>query len=272
MTECNFCDKEFDSKEDLHIHWGEEHEDELNSHQKEKVKKAERKQEEKKQKKMAKRKKLGGQLLAGTAALIVVGLLGFQFMQNSGGTTNSGSFDLEGQPFVGDENASVTVVEFADYRCPYCKQFDEQIYPQLEDEYIESGDVKFYMMNYAFLGPGSTQAAAAGECVYEQDEEQFWDFHHAIYDNQGSESENWINQEFLMNLARDNTEGLDYDELESCISSQETLSEVQSDKRQGDQNGVGGTPTVFVNGEQIQNSMSYGSIKAAIEQELSSDE
>jgi len=48
MAECNFCDKEFENKVDLHVHWGQEHEDELNSHQKDKVKKAERKKNEKK--------------------------------------------------------------------------------------------------------------------------------------------------------------------------------------------------------------------------------
>lgn len=269
MTECSFCGDEFDDKTDLHIHWGEEHEDELNSHQEEKVKKTERKKKEQRKQKNAKRKKMAGMGLAGAGALIVIALLGTQLI-NTG--PQGQSIPLENQPMLGNPDANVTVVEFGDYRCPVCKQFDTQVFPRLKQNYIETGKIKLYFVNYAFLdqhftGQTSTRAAVAAECVYNQDEEQFWNFHKAIYDNQGPERQDWATRDFLMQIARDSTEGLDYDRLKACISNQETLERVQKDRRIGSNVGVTGTPSVYVNGDQIQN-WHYESLSAAIEQEL----
>ncbi|MFB6292261.1 MAG: DsbA family protein [Candidatus Nanohaloarchaea archaeon] len=267
MPSCEFCDEDFDSKTGLHLHWGEEHEDELNSHQKEKVKKARREHEEQKKEKMARRKQMAGWGLAGVAGLAVVAFLAMNMIGSSSAPQQSSTFQLDQQPMMGSENASVTVVEFGDYRCPFCKRFETNVFPRLKEEYIDTGQVKFYFINYAFLGPGSTQAAVAGECVNRQSEEQFWDFHRALYENQGPESEQWVTSELLMNVARNHTEGLDYDQLKTCINNQKTLSSVRSDLRIGRNNQVTSTPTVFVNGKSV-SSWNYAAVKAAIEREL----
>lgn len=269
MTECSFCGKEFDNKIDLHVHWGEKHEDELNSHQEEKVKKANRKKKERKEKKNAQRKKMAGMGLAGVGALVVIALLGSQVI---GTSSASQDIPLEGQPMIGDADANVTVVEFGDYRCPVCKQFHDQAWPQLKQNYVDTGKVKFYFINYAFLdqnfaGKSSTRAAAAGECVLKQDQEQFWNFHNALYNNQKSERQDWATQDFLMNLAREKTEGLDYEQLQSCVSNRETINKVQQDRNIGKNAGVTGTPSIYVNGNYIQN-WKYTSLRAAIEQQL----
>ena len=176
MVECSFCGEEFDSEHDLHVHW-DEHVDELNSHQKDKVKKATRKHEEQKTQKMRKRKQMAGWGLAGLAALVVLALIGLQFANSTGGTSGAASINLDGQPVMGNASAPVTVVEFGDYRCPYCRQFETgeftgpnnpgNIGPfeKLKKNFIDTGKVKFSFINFAFLGPGSTKAAVAGECV-----------------------------------------------------------------------------------------------------------
>jgi protein-disulfide isomerase len=267
MTDCKYCDEEFDSKEELHIHWGEEHEDELSSHDKEKVKKAEKKMKDKKSEKMRRRKKLGGQALAIGGALLVVAVLGYQAYSsmNVGGTT--GEFDLEDEPFQGNADANVTVVEFGDYSCGHCQTFEAGAHQQLEENYISTGDVKFYWINYAFLGPQSTDAAVASECVHDQtgSNEEFWDFHSEMFDYQSDS--NWGSTDLFVQIAEDATQNVNSEELRSCISSQETIDEVQSDRAQGSSNGVTGTPSIFVNGERIPNN-EYSSIRAAIEQKL----
>lgn len=73
MVECEYCEEEFDDETELHIHWGEEHEDELNSHDKEKVKKAEREKDKEAQRKKAKRKEYRNYAILG---VIIVGLVG----------------------------------------------------------------------------------------------------------------------------------------------------------------------------------------------------
>jgi protein-disulfide isomerase len=267
MAECKYCEEEFESEEEMHLHWGEEHEDELNSHDKEKVKKARREREEAQKTKKQKRRKIAGKALAIGGALIVAVVLGQQALSSMGGQT--ADLDLEGQPMEGNENANVTVVEFGDYQCPYCKQFDQNTHSRLKENYIDTGEVKFYYVNYAFLGQGSTDAAVASECVYDQtgNSEQFWNFHHGVFDRQGAENSGWVTTVLMMEIARDTTEGLDYEGLRQCIDSQETLDQVQSERRMGSSNGVTGTPAIYVNGESVPNN-DYASIRAAIEQEL----
>jgi protein-disulfide isomerase len=266
MTECSFCGEEFDSKRELHLHWGEEHEDELNSHKEEKVKKAERSAEEEEKQKKRKRRKMGFYGFSAVLGLAIVGLIIPQLI-SSGSSTTAAELDLEGQPMLGSENASVTVVEFGDYRCPYCARFEQATVSKLKDQYIDKGEVKFYFINFAFLGEGSHKAALAAECVYEQDKKQYWDYHQAIYDNQGPETEDWVTEDLLMDLAREHTEGLDYGELERCIENEETLQEVRSDRELARTNAVDSTPTVFVNGKKIQGN-SFSAIKSVIEREI----
>lgn len=267
MVECKYCDEEFDSKQEMHLHWDEEHGDELNSHDKEKVKKAKREKEQEKEKKIQKRRRLAGKALAVGGVLIIAVVLGQQALNSLGGSTAE-NLDLEGEPMMGNESANVTVVEFGDYQCPYCRQFDERTFPQIKENYIDTGEVKFYYVNFAFLGDDSNKAAAASECVYDRtgNSEEFWDFHHAVFDNQGSENSGWVTTDLMMELARNNTEGLDYDGLRQCIANEDTMDEVNSDRQMASANGVTSTPTVFVNGQRVQNQ--YTSIRAAIEQEL----
>ena len=264
MVECEYCGEEFEEEQDLHAHWSE-HEDELNSHQKDKMKKAKRKKEEKKKNRKEKRKKQAFYAMAGVLGLAVAALVVPQLLP-SGGASNY-NLSVEGQPTIGNESAEVTVIEFGDYRCPYCRQFEMTTFPQIKENYIDTGQVKFSFINLAFLGQGSEQAANAGECVYRQNETQFWDFHKGIYENQGSESENWVTNDLLMEVARDTTEGLDYDELQTCFSQRQANDNVREDRGIANTNGVDSTPTVFVNGQLVQGS-DYSTISSAIEREL----
>lgn len=269
MDKCKYCDDEFESEEEMYVHWGEKHEEELSSHDEEKVKNAEKMLQERKSEKMKRRKKLGGQALAVGGALVIVAVLGYQAMgSTNSGTAQSGEFDLKGEPFQGNADANVTVIEFGDYSCSHCRTFESGAHQQLEENYINTGDVKFFYINYAFLGSESTDAAVASECVYDQtgNSEEFWDYHSQLFSYQ--QNSDWGSTDLLVQAAEETTETVDTDQLRSCISGQETIDEVQSDRSQGSSNGVTGTPSVFVNGDRVPNN-EYASIRAAIEQRLS---
>lgn len=273
MVECEFCGEEFDSERDLHRHW-DEHTDEINSHQKEKMKKAKRKHEEEQEKKMQKRKTYAGYGLAAVLGLAFIGVVGAQLMPllAPSGDSSNANLDLEGEPYMGSDDANITVVEFGDYRCPVCQSFHTRVLPRLEENYIETGDVKFYFVNFAFLDqnfPGDTSetAAVASECVYNQDEDQFWDFYDALYENQGPEDEDWATEEYMSQLFNQSTSGLDHSQFQSCVANKQTLQEVRQDTRMGRSNGVTGTPSIYVNGDKL-SSWSYGTVARAIEEEL----
>lgn len=205
------------------------------------------------------------------AAIVLIGVVAFQLTQTGGKGTQTQTFNLEGQPMLGNPNASVTVVEFGDYRCSACKQFHETVYPRLKNRFIKSGQINFYFVGFSFLdqyfkGDTSKTASVAAECVYKQDKQQFWNMHEAIYNNRGPEKQDWGTKAFLMELARNHTEGLNYTQLESCIAKRKTIDEVREDRRMARSHGVDSTPTIFVNGKQVENS--YPAVSSAIKQAL----
>lgn len=119
-------------------------------------------------------------------------------------------FAYDQQPVQGNKDASVKIVEFGDYKCPSCKNFGEEIYPQLKKDYLDNDKAAFYFINNQFLGDDSVKAGIAGEAVYAQDPEAFWKFHDAIFKSQGSQSEAWATKDFLMKLAKKEAPDIDH--------------------------------------------------------------
>jgi len=84
---------------------------------------------------------------------------------------------LDDDPVKGDPNAPVTVVEYSDFQCPFCKRFYQQTLPQLEKNYIETGKVKFVYKDFPLdsIHPNARPAHIAAECADEQG--KFWEYH-----------------------------------------------------------------------------------------------
>lgn len=175
----------------------------------------------------------------------------------------TGDFDLENQPMIGDPDAPATIVAFEDFKCPVCKAFEDDAYPQIVNELVETGQAKLYFMNYQFLGPDSTTAGIAGECALAQDEAAFWDYKTYVYRAQGPESEAWATPELLVDLAREYVPALDADELAGCIDERRFEDAVAADYELGQQAGVDATPTVFVNGQKLE-SWGFEAVQAAV--------
>ena len=89
-------------------------------------------------------------------------------------------------PFLGNKDAKVTIVEFADFRCPFCERFYNDAERQIIENYVKTGKAKFVFKHYAFLGQESVWASEAAECANEQG--KFWEYHNWLYDNQAPES------------------------------------------------------------------------------------
>lgn len=264
MVECDYCGEEFDSEQQLQVHWGEEHEDEITSHEKDKVKKARRKKNEQKEQKMNRRKRMAGWGLAAVLAVGFFALVGPQLVSSLTSSSSTANFNLNGQPYLGSDNASVNVVAFEDYRCPHCGNFERTVKPKLVENHVDTGEAKFYFINFPILGSESRTAAIAAECVYKQDEDEFWKYNDALFENQRSLQ---TDTDSLVSLARENTEGLNYDNLRQCISNEGTAAQVRKDRQMGQSNGVSSTPTVYVNGKLVDD-WSYPNLKSVIEAEL----
>ncbi len=168
-------------------------------------------------------------------------------------------------PVKGNKDAKVTVIEFADFRCPFCEQFFSQVEPQLIKDYVDTGKVKFAFRSFAFLGPASILASNAAECA--NDQNKFWDFYDYMYKNQPPESDtSMYTNDKLTSIAGDL--GMNTDQFSSCITSTKFDKNVSGDLADGQKAGVSGTPTFFVNGLALVGAQPYTAFKTAIDAEL----
>ena len=149
--------------------------------------------------------------------------------------------------FKGDPNAPVTIIEFADFQCPFCGRFFAQTEPQINTQYIQSGKVRLGYFNFAFLGPESTWAAEAAECAADQN--KFWDYHDKLYASQSGENQGAFNKENLKKFAEDL--GLDISAFNECLDSGKYTELIQDESSVASSVGVRSTPTFLINGQAV---------------------
>ena len=206
-----------------------------------------------------------------TLVVLAVLILGYiLFVQFSGGgddgaTAGNADFRISEQPMLGDPEAPVTIVSFEDFKCPVCARFEQSVVPRIEEELVETGRANLVFINYQFLGPDSTTAGIAGECVYQQSEELFWEYKTIVFRAQGPESQQWATPERLVQLAREYVPDIDAQELEECIDERRYEDEVLQDRQTAQAAGATGTPTVFVDGERLSD-WSFDAIERAVAQ------
>jgi protein-disulfide isomerase len=160
-------------------------------------------------------------------------------------------------PYMGAADAPVVIVEFSDFRCPYCgRHFRETLEPLLENY----GDyVKYVYRDYPALGDESVQAALAGACAAEQG--KFWETHNTYFANQDK-----LSHDFYIQTATD--QGLDVAVFTACLNSEKYFDEIKSDFIDGQLNGVEGTPGFFINGNFIKGAQPYELFEKIIDREL----
>lgn len=167
-------------------------------------------------------------------------------------------------PFLGSPKAEVVIVEFADFQCPFCRRFAQNILPLLKQEYISSGKAKFVYQDYAFLGIESELAAQAAKCAGKQN--RFWEYHDALYGQQRGENQGAFAPENLKRLAADLN--LEINEFNQCLESGAARSAVLEEGQIALNNGVEATPTLFINGQKIEGLLDYEIYKQIIDQNL----
>lgn len=202
-------------------------------------------------------------------AVIVVIILGINHQSKQQAELANKVYDIDytGMPMKGNADAPVKIVEFGDYKCPVCQYFAQNVTPQLEKDFIDTGKAALYFANYSFIGPDSTTAALAAEAVQQQGgDEAFWTYYKTIYDNQKDEKTNWATSDYLVQLAKDAKLSIDFDKLKKDIDDKTYQSEVNKDNASVGPLNVTGTPTLFINGVQYTGNLDYASIKAAVDE------
>lgn len=220
--------------------------------------KEERKRQLEKQQKQTKR-------LVWITVISVIALIALAFSFKPKATATE--FDYSKLPMLGKAEAPIKIVEVGDFKCPSCQMFSQDAMPKLTKDYIDTGKVSMYFMNFAFVGPDSTTAAMAGLSVYHQNNDAFWKYYDALYKNQQDEKIQWATPQFLTELARKEGIPVDYAKLQQDIESGKYASEVAEHNKLSKKMNVTGTPTLFVNGKKV-TEFDYASVKQAVEEAL----
>jgi protein-disulfide isomerase len=153
---------------------------------------------------------------------------------------------LENDRTLGDPNAPITIEEWADFQCPVCQEFYANIEPPLLANYIDTGKIKLVFHDYAFIGPESTQAAAAAR-VSQAIGPGFWPYHDMLYSNQYStENSGAFSQSRLADIAV--ALGMDRTAFLNALADPSYTNQVQAETSQGTALGVNSTPTLVMNG------------------------
>jgi protein-disulfide isomerase len=144
----------------------------------------------------------------------------------------------------GDENATITIIEFGDFQCPACQQFATQHKPAVELNYVESGKAKFVYYDWPIVQahPNAFLAARASRCAADQN--KYWEYHDNLFRNQVRWAPSTNAGDVFIDYAAEL--GLDEDTFQSCLESDQHAELVSANMELGNQLGVGGTPTILI--------------------------
>jgi len=163
----------------------------------------------------------------------------------------------------GPEDAPVTIVEFSEYQCPYCKKYIDESYVKILEEYGD--EVRYIFRDYPLgFHQHAQKAAEAARCAGDQG--KYWEYHDKLFEEQETWTAGSDATDLLVGYAGEL--GLDKEEFNSCLTEGKFADGIKSDFELGQKVGVSGTPSFFVNGKFLVGAQPYEVFKRAIEGEL----
>ena len=180
--------------------------------------------------------------------------------------------DRDNEPVLGNKDAKVTIVEFADFQCPFCKSFFQQSFNDIKTKYIDTGKVKYVFRHFPLtnIHVNAEIAGVAAECANNQG--KFWQYHDLLYTNGQADGTNLDKaslEKYASSLGLNSgTLGLGKNKFNQCLENNSTLAIVQADQQEGVKAGITGTPSFFINGKSIVGAQPTAVFEQAIEAAL----
>ena len=219
------------------------------------------------------------QILTGIFALLFVislftGGFGIRYSDGDGNSQpkannpapSGGSPSVDAKDVIDDDsvkwnkNAPVTIVEWSDFECPFCVRFYTQTFGKIEEEYINTGKVKFVYRDFPLsFHQNAQKAAESAECAGEQG--KFWEMHNLLFEKGVSGGVGSFKQ-YAKEI------GLDSGEFNDCLDSGKMASEVSKDFSDGQKAGIQGTPGFIINGQLVSGAQPFEAFKQIIDAEL----
>ena len=145
---------------------------------------------------------------------------------------------IDDDPMKGDPKATVTLIEFSDYQCPYCRKFHNEVLKKLQADYIDTGKVNYVFRDFPLgFHKKAIPAAVAANCAGDQG--KYWLLNDYLFDNPRK-----LDPEQIIEAAKEMD--LDHSKFEACMNNNNHEAEIKSDMSEGQKYGVRGTPSVFL--------------------------
>ncbi|MBI4173203.1 MAG: DsbA family protein [Candidatus Aenigmarchaeota archaeon] len=222
--------------------------------------------------------------LLGINAYMVISIFNGATIGGGGGTVAPPAGDVpapsgpvavsvDDDPALGSANAPVTVIEFSDLQCPFCRRHFTDTYSQIKKDYIDTGKIRYVFRDFPLsFHPQAQVSAEAAECADEQG--KFWEFHDKIFTEQNKQGTGTVT--FTVDDIKKwgaEISGMDAAKFNSCVDSGKYKQEVQSDFNAGSAAGVSGTPTFYIckgtsNCQELVGAQPYAAFQQVINQQL----
>ena len=169
------------------------------------------------------------------------------------------SVDVDDDPALGPADAPITIIEFSDYQCPFCKRWHDEVLDRLMATYPDQ--IRFVYRDFPLtsIHPGAMPSAEAANCAGEQD--AYWEYYRAIFTNAYNMDTAGLTQ-YATDL------DLDVEAFTACMEEHRYQAEVEADMQYAFSIGVQSTPTFFVNGIKVEGAYPFDTFQQIIDQEL----
>jgi protein-disulfide isomerase len=185
-------------------------------------------------------------------------------------TVNADQVSATGNPTVGNANAPLTIAYWFDYQCPFCKQNELTVMPQIITNYVDTGKVKIVYKDFSFLGADSDTLAHYGRAVWAVAPDKFEAWHAAVYQNQGEENTGWATTAEIEKITASVLSPAQTAQVMQLAVSNATKYQaaMDADKQEGENDGVDGTPAMLIGNQLVAGAETYAQVSAVINAQL----
>ena len=167
-----------------------------------------------------------------------------------------------GNPSIGPADATITIIEFSDYQCPFCQKWQAEVFHRLLTDYPSQVRIVYRDFPLKSIHPQSVQAAVAADCANEQD--AYWQYHDKLFSYEYD-----LGRDAYLKYAQELN--LDMTAFTECLDSNRNEAEVLADLDYGSSLGVYSTPTFYINGLYLLGAQPYETFKKLIDKELAGE-
>jgi protein-disulfide isomerase len=185
----------------------------------------------------------------------------------------------EGNPFIGEASARVTIAFWSDFQCPYCKSFETggvtgittpAALPDIIKNYVDTGKAKVVFMDFTFLGKDSVTAALYNRSIWKLYPTQYFEWRTAMYKAQDEEGDRGFGNAASIDKLNATIAGIDAAKITADVAANTATYKVMidADKTEAQKVGVNATPSFVIGTQLIQGAYPYANFQTAIDAAL----